>query len=157
MALEGLNLLRDERQLSMINTEANYPDLKLMLDFISTQQPEMLNSAEQREGRLLLPSKTYLVMVKFLMKCFEASQRKRLLEKDLEMSLIEKMGILIEKATVVEGSNELHATASRALVDIASHFPKVFFFFCFVLSHELVFLFFLVCVFGRSRGGINSR
>ncbi|KAF3327246.1 proteasome-associated protein ECM29 isoform X1 [Carex littledalei] len=125
MALEGLNLLKDERQLSMTNTGANYPDLKLMLDFIATQQPELLDSTAQREGRLHFPSKSYLAMVKFLMKCFEASQRKELLEKESEVLLIEKMGILIEKATGVEGSNELHATALRALVDISSHFPKL--------------------------------
>lgn len=141
MALEGLNLLKDERQLSMINTKANYPDLKLMLDFISTQQPEMLDLTEQREGRLLLPSKTYLAMVKFLMKCFEASQREQLLDKESEISLIEKMGILIEKATAVEGSNELHATALRALVDIASRFPKVF--WCHKNSFH--FLFWSMC------------
>ncbi|KAJ3684358.1 hypothetical protein LUZ61_013522 [Rhynchospora tenuis] len=125
MALEGLNLLKDERQLSVTKNEANYPDLKLMLEFISTQQPEMLVSTEQREGRLLLPSKTYLAMIKFLMKCFEARQRKQLLEKESETSLVETMCIMIEKATAVEASNELHATALRALVDIAPHFPKL--------------------------------
>ncbi|VAI29983.1 unnamed protein product [Triticum turgidum subsp. durum] len=71
MALTGLNLLNDERQSPAITVDFNYPDIVEMLNYIYSQQPKLLQSNDQSDGKLLFPSKTFLAMIKFLMKCFE--------------------------------------------------------------------------------------
>ncbi|KAF7058005.1 hypothetical protein CFC21_065146 [Triticum aestivum] len=71
MALTGLNLLNDERQSPAITVDFNYPDIVEMLNYIYSQQPKLLESNDQSDGKLLFPSKTFLAMIKFLMKCFE--------------------------------------------------------------------------------------
>ncbi|KAJ3681025.1 hypothetical protein LUZ60_015514 [Juncus effusus] len=129
MALEGLNLLSNEQTASLTkNNEPKYPNLKDILDFISTQNPELFQSREQNSGKLLFPSKTYLAMVKFLMKCFEANVTKENNENEMDIDIVssvEKICVILEKAMVIDGSVELNSTALRALVDIGSHYPKL--------------------------------
>ncbi|KAF7071734.1 hypothetical protein CFC21_076993 [Triticum aestivum] len=71
MALTGLNLLNDERQSPAMTVDFNYPDIVEMLNYIYSQQPKLLQSNNQSDGKLLFSSKTFLAMIKFLMKCFE--------------------------------------------------------------------------------------
>ncbi|URE19654.1 Proteasome-associated protein ECM29 [Musa troglodytarum] len=127
MALEGLNLMKDQEQTSGVNTDLKYPDLTMMLDYICNQQPKLLDSAEQSEGMLVFPSKAYIVMIKFLMKCFEADFRssKFSFPVDTSSSPVVKLCSILEHAMACEGSAELHATASKALVEIGAHFPEL--------------------------------
>lgn len=147
MALEGLNLMKDQEQTSGVNTDLKYPDLTTMLDYICNQQPKLLDSSEQREGMLFFPSKAYIAMIKFLMKCFEAdfTLSKFSFPVDTSSSPVVKLCSILEHAMACEGSTELHATASKALVEIGAHFPEVkiflhiflflLIFFQFLLSH----------------------
>nr|XP_009410433.1 PREDICTED: proteasome-associated protein ECM29 homolog [Musa acuminata subsp. malaccensis] len=127
MALEGLNLMKDQEQTSGVNTDLKYPDLTTMLDYICNQQPKLLDSAEQREGILFFPSKAYIAMIKFLMKCFEAdfTLSKFSFPVDTSSSPVVKLCSILEHAMACEGSTELHATASKALVEIGAHFPEL--------------------------------
>ncbi|CAL9127672.1 unnamed protein product [Musa textilis] len=127
MALEGLNLMKDQEQTSGVNTDLKYPDLTMMLDYICNQQPKLLDSAEQSEGMLVFPSKAYIAMIKFLMKCFEADFRssKFSFPVDTSSSPVVKLCSILEHAMACEGSAELHATASKALVEIGAHFPEL--------------------------------
>ncbi|CAL9128643.1 uncharacterized protein LOC103992459 [Musa acuminata AAA Group] len=127
MALEGLNLMKDQEQTSGVNTDLKYPDLTTMLDYICNQQPKLLDSAEQREGMLFFPSKAYIAMIKFLMKCFEAdfTLSKFSFPVDTSSSPVVKLCSILEHAMACEGSTELHATASKALVEIGAHFPEL--------------------------------
>ena len=72
MALEGLFLLKDDTRSTTDKSELHYPKLGVMLDYILRQQPELLDSTETREQRLLFRSKTYVVMIRFLLKCFQS-------------------------------------------------------------------------------------
>lgn len=126
MALTGLNLLNDERQSLATNIDFNYPDVVGMLNYIYSQQPQLLHSNDQRDGNLVFPSKTFLAMIKFLMKCFEASDSPNLSQEDPSHSPVAKMCVVLEHAMSYEGSSELHALALKSLVDISSRQPKVF-------------------------------
>ena len=125
MALTGLNLLNDERQSLATNIDFNYPDVVGMLNYIYSQQPQLLHSNNQRDGNLLFPSKTFLAMIKFLMKCFESSDSPNLAQEDPSHSPVAKMCIILENAMSYEGSSELHALALKSLVDLSSRQPKV--------------------------------
>ncbi|KAL6641935.1 hypothetical protein ACP70R_020116 [Stipagrostis hirtigluma subsp. patula] len=125
MALGGLNLLNDERQSSGGSFDINYPDVAEMLDYICRQRPQLLHSDDQRNGKLLFPSKTFLAMIKFLMKCFEASGSPNLVQEDLSHSPVAKMCVILEHAMSYEGSSELHALALKSLVDLSSREPKL--------------------------------
>ncbi|KAF8009272.1 hypothetical protein BT93_J0307 [Corymbia citriodora subsp. variegata] len=98
-----------------------------MLTYILKQRPELLESIETREQKLLFPSETYVAMIKFLLKCFESE--KLLSETDGGpsefSSSVKTMCLLLDHAMAFEGSVELHACASRALVAIGSHAPQV--------------------------------
>lgn len=126
MALTGLNLLNDERQSSATAINFNYPDVAEMINYIYSQQPHLLHSEGQRDGKLLFPSRTFLAMIKFLMKCFEASDNPGLLQDDLSHPPVAKMCVILEHAMSYEGSSELHALALKSLVDMSSHQPKVY-------------------------------
>jgi proteasome component ECM29 len=65
-------------------------------------------------------------MIKFLMKCFEASGSQDLSQEDPSHSPVAKMCVVLEHAMSYEGSSELHALALKSLVDISSRQPKVF-------------------------------
>ncbi|XP_048529330.1 proteasome adapter and scaffold protein ECM29 [Triticum urartu] len=125
MALTGLNLLNDERQSPAITVDFNYPDIVEMLNYIYSQQPKLLESNDQSDGKLLFPSKTFLAMIKFLMKCFEASDIPDLSQEDPSHSPVAKMCVVLEHAMSYEGSSELHALALKSLVDISSRQPKL--------------------------------
>ncbi|XP_030959197.1 proteasome adapter and scaffold protein ECM29 [Quercus lobata] len=127
MALEGLFPDKDEGRIMTQSLDLRYPKLGVMLDYILQQQPKLLESNETREHKLLFPSKTYVAMIKFLLKCFESElELNNSLEGSSEFqSSVEAMCLLLEHAMSFEGSVELHANASKALIDIACHFPKM--------------------------------
>ncbi|CAM0950343.1 unnamed protein product [Alopecurus aequalis] len=125
MALTGLNLLNDERQSSAAAIDFNYPDIAEILDYIYSQEPQLLHSNDHRQGKLLFASKTFLAMIKFLMKCFEASDSPDLSQEDPSHSPVAKMCVVLEHAMSYEGSSELHALALKSLVDISSRQPKL--------------------------------
>lgn len=124
MALEGLHLTKDEEKTSGRNTDLIYPNLSKMVDYICRQQPKLL---KQMEEKLLFPSKTFVAMIKFLMKCFETEYRTNSCQFDVDLSdsPAVTMSVLLENAMSSEGSSELHSTASKALVEIGSHLPEV--------------------------------
>jgi len=124
MALAGLNLLNDGRQSSVGSVDFKYPDVTEMIKYICHQRPQLL-SDDQKNGKLLFPSKTFLSMIKFLMKCFESSDSPNLAQEDLSHSPVAKMCIILENAMSYEGSSELHALALKSLVDLSSRQPKV--------------------------------
>ncbi|XP_073008804.1 uncharacterized protein [Typha latifolia] len=130
MALEGLYLTKDEGQISGQKIDLRYPDLREMLNYICSQQPKLLDSSEHVDGKLLFSSKTSVAMIRFLMKCFEADCR--MCSSDMETESTDifnspavTMCVLLENAMSFEGSTELHATASKSLVEIGSHLPKL--------------------------------
>lgn len=138
MALEGLYLMKDQGQTFGTSADLKYPDLKKMLDYICSHQPKLLDSTELREEKLIFPSNTYVAMIKFLMKCFvaDSSIYNSDVDVDVSCSPVVTMCLLLEHAMAFEGSAELHATALKALVEIGSHLPQVF--FCFGFSAEIL-------------------
>ncbi|BBH02426.1 ARM repeat superfamily protein [Prunus dulcis] len=127
IALEGLLLVKDDGQSMSQKQDLVYPKLGVMLDFILSQQPNLLESAEMREQKLHFPSKTYLVMIEFLLKCFESELEQNISIKGLSdfQSSVEALCLLLEHAMAFEGSVELHARASKALIAIGSCMPKL--------------------------------
>lgn len=127
MALEGLFPVKDEGRIISQNLDIKYPKLGSMLEYILKQQPKFIDSTEMRDQKLLFPSKMYVAMIKFLLKCFELElEQNKALEKSLEfVSSVETLCLLLEHAMAIEGSSELHATASKALITIGSHLPEV--------------------------------
>ncbi|RLN29530.1 hypothetical protein C2845_PM05G06240 [Panicum miliaceum] len=125
MALAGLNLLNDGRQSSAGSVDFKYPVVTEMLNYICHQRPQLLCSDDQTNGKLLFPSKTFLSMIKFLMKCFESSDSPNLVQEDPSHSLVAKMCTILENAMSYEGSSELHALALKSLVDLSSREPKM--------------------------------
>ncbi|CAN6695106.1 unnamed protein product [Malus baccata var. baccata] len=127
IALEGLLLVKDDGKIMSQKQELHYPKLGVMLDYILRQQPNLLDSSEMREQKLHFPSKTYLVMIRFLLKCFDSE-----LEQDSSIkgstdfqSSVEALCLLLEHAMAFEGSVELHAQASKALIVIGSCMPEL--------------------------------
>lgn len=127
MALEGLFPEKDDGRSKSEIPDLPYPKLGDILDYILKQQPKLLDSTEMREQRLVFPSKTYVVMIKFLLKCFESEmeQNKSGEGSSAFWSSEEKMCLLLEHAMAFEGSVELHATASKSLIAIGSCIPEV--------------------------------
>lgn len=121
MAMEGLSLKNQGESVS-----GGYPALRDMLDHICKQQPRLLDSEKMREEKLIFPSRTYLAMIDFLMKCFLADFGQEDSRKADEFPPpVMTLCLLLEHAMAFEGSVELHANASKALVTIGSHFPEV--------------------------------
>ncbi|KAL9248317.1 hypothetical protein vseg_021654 [Gypsophila vaccaria] len=122
MAMQGLIL--DEGKSVSQKIDLTYPRVREMLDYITKHQPKVLECMEMRE-QLLFPSKTYDAMIKFLLKCFEFE----LSQKDSKPAefepTVDMLCLLIEHAMAVEGSVELHANASKALILIATYFPEL--------------------------------
>ncbi|KAK9274184.1 hypothetical protein L1049_018998 [Liquidambar formosana] len=127
MALEGLVLVKDEWRTMNQNLDLKYPKLGDMINYILKQQPKLLDSTDTREQKLLFPSKMYVVMIKFLLKCFEGEleQNNSLGRASEFQSSVETMCLLLEHAMAFEGSVELHANASKALIAIGSHIPEM--------------------------------
>ncbi|XP_024961967.1 proteasome adapter and scaffold protein ECM29 isoform X1 [Cynara cardunculus var. scolymus] len=126
MALEGLFLGKDQGR-SGENLNLKYPKLTDMLEYILRRQPQLLESSDIREERLLFPSQTYVAIIRFLLQCFEADVNQKIAtERTPEFwSSLGNMCLLLEHAMAYEGSVELHATASKALIKIGSHFPEM--------------------------------
>ncbi|XP_044479857.1 proteasome adapter and scaffold protein ECM29-like [Mangifera indica] len=127
MAIEGLFPGKDEERTISQNLDLKYPKLGSMLDYILEQQPELVHLTEMREHTLLFPTKMYVAMIQFLLKCFEweLEQDKTLKCSSEFLSSVEKMFLLLEHAMAVVGSVELHSTASNALITIGSHLQEI--------------------------------
>ncbi|KAF8017205.1 hypothetical protein BT93_H2408 [Corymbia citriodora subsp. variegata] len=127
MALEGLFPRNDNGQPTHHDISLKYPKLGDTLTYILKQRPEVLESTETREQGLLFPSETYAAMIEFLLKCFESEK----LPSEIDggpsefSSSVKNMCLLLDHAMVFEGSDKLHACASRALLAIGSHTPQV--------------------------------
>lgn len=126
MALEGLfpgDKLRNSVSQSI---SIEYPKLSSMLACILEQQPMILHSTSVGDTKLLFQSKTYVVMVKFLLKCFETEAAQPNSSDESEfLNSVERLCLLLENAMTYEGSVELHASASKALITLGSRFPQV--------------------------------
>lgn len=123
MATHGL-FPNEGRSISQ-KIDLKYPKVGDMLDYIIKRQPKVTESTEMREHQLLFPSKTYDVMIKCLLKCFESEMAQNDLRTPEFQPTVEGLCLLIEHAMAVEGSAELHANASKALVVIASYFSEM--------------------------------
>uniref|UniRef100_A0A7N0UGU9 Proteasome-associated protein ECM29 homolog n=1 Tax=Kalanchoe fedtschenkoi TaxID=63787 RepID=A0A7N0UGU9_KALFE len=123
MALDGLFLRQDEAE----NADVQYPKLRDMLDFIVKQQPKLLDPTDHRDLNLLFPSKTYVVMIKFLLRCFEEELREKSFSKVAPefLSSVGTLSLLLEHAMAFEGSIELHGDATKALIVVASNLPEM--------------------------------
>lgn len=126
MALEGLFPGEKLRNSVSQSISIDYPKLSDMLAYILEQQPAILHSTGVGDTKLLFQSKTYVVMVKFLLKCFETeASQPNLPEESGFLNSVERLCLLLENAMTYEGSVELHASASKALITLGSHFPQV--------------------------------
>lgn len=124
MAIQSL--FPDEGRSISHKIDLKYPRVQDMLDCIAKHQPKVLEFAEvEMREQLLFPSKTYDAMIKFLLKCFESD----MLQDDSKSAefqpTVDALCLLIEHAMAVEGSAELHANASKALIEIATYFPEM--------------------------------
>ncbi|KAK9123336.1 hypothetical protein Sjap_012938 [Stephania japonica] len=126
MALDGLFPMKEDWRMVKRKIGLKYPKFGDMLDYICKQQPKLLDSAVEGEGKVLFPSKTYVAMIRFLLNILELQFEKD--ESTSKPSEFEKsvqtMCLLLEHAMAFEGSVELHATASKALISISSHMPE---------------------------------
>ncbi|KAL8545025.1 hypothetical protein ACS0TY_005289 [Phlomoides rotata] len=126
MALEGLFPGEAQRNSPSQSISVVYPKLSEMLTYILEQQPAILESTGVGDIKLLFPSKTYVAMVKFLLKCFETEAAQTDLAEDSDyVHTAESLCVLLEHAMTYEGSVELHASASKALITLGSHFPQM--------------------------------
>ncbi|CAN6443404.1 unnamed protein product [Victoria cruziana] len=127
LALEGLHLTKDHDQDSNCQSGFKYPKLNDMLNYICNQQPKVLDSPDSREGSLLFPARTYVAMIKFLLKLFNVEYDHILLSGETSefCSSFNTMFLLLEHALVYGGSAELHAIATKGLVTIGSRFPQM--------------------------------
>ena len=143
MALEGLFPVNDPGQTMSKSVDLKYPRMADILDYILKQQPKLLNSAEIREEKLLFPSQMYLPMIRFLLKCFEVDvEQSGSMERTSEYrSSIENICLLLEHAMAFEGSVELHASASKALITVGSCAQEVisFYYLCFFIHYSFFF------------------
>ncbi|PRQ32931.1 putative proteasome component Ecm29 [Rosa chinensis] len=128
IAFEGLFPMKDDgSSMSEQIQELHYPKLGDMLDYILSHRPNLSEPAEMREQKLQFPSKTYLVIIEFLLKCFESElEHNNSIKGSTQFhSSVEAMCLLLEHAMAYEGSVELHAKASNALIAIGSHIPEL--------------------------------
>ncbi|KAG6414017.1 hypothetical protein SASPL_126733 [Salvia splendens] len=126
MALEGLFPGDKLRNSVLQSISIEYPKLSNMLACILEQQPMILHSTSVGDTKLLFQSKTYVVMVKFLLKCFETEAAQPSLSDDSGfINSVERLCLLLENAMTYEGSVELHASASKALITLGSQFPQM--------------------------------
>lgn len=132
MALEGLfpqkQVDRTVNQSSQ-SVPDNYPPLKEMLDYISKYQPQVLEVSEIGERKLLFPPKMYVAMIRFLQKCYEADCHQASLaargNSPQHADSVILLCLLLEHAMAYEGSVELHAIASKGLLNVASRHPQM--------------------------------
>ncbi|KAK6164025.1 hypothetical protein DH2020_000889 [Rehmannia glutinosa] len=126
MALEGLFPGEEQSRTVSQSISPEYPKLSEMLAYILEQQPAILDSSGTGDIKLLFPSKTYVAMIKFLLKCFETEVAQTNSAEDSEfLHSVERLCLLLDYAMTYEGSVELHASASKALITLGSHFPQM--------------------------------
>ncbi|KAL3828680.1 hypothetical protein ACJIZ3_017482 [Penstemon smallii] len=126
MALEGLFPGEEQRKTVLQGISAEYPKLSDMLTYVLKQQPAILDSSGIGDTKLIFPSKTYVAMIKFLLKCFESEVSQVNLTEDSEfLHSVETLCLLLEHAMAYGGSVELHASASRAIITLGSYFPQM--------------------------------
>ncbi|GAB2277082.1 hypothetical protein Dimus_011791 [Dionaea muscipula] len=125
IAIEGLFPAEGRFPLSSQKMDIKYPNVGDMLGYIVKQNPGILVSTEMREQKLLFPSKSYVAMIKFLLKCVEAELEQNGLRTSEVQPSLGNICLLLEHTLAVEGSVELHAEASKALVVMGSHFPEM--------------------------------
>ncbi|XP_075078275.1 uncharacterized protein LOC107799855 isoform X1 [Nicotiana tabacum] len=126
IALEGLFPDEDQRKAVSKSLNLKYPKFSDMLAYIIQQQPAVLDSASVGGPKLHFPSKAYVAMIKFLLRCFEADMKQNNLVEGADFSVaVERLCLLLEHAMAHEGSVDLHANASKALISIGSHIPQV--------------------------------
>ncbi|CAH2033513.1 unnamed protein product [Thlaspi arvense] len=138
LALEGL-FLKEEARSIVSNHDHKYPKFVEMLEYILKQQPKLLDSSEMRGQKLLFPSQVYVVMIKFLVKCFELQMEEintQAVGTDLLYSA-QRLCLLLEHSLAFEGSAELHACASKALISVGSYLPEMVEVYC---SKKIVWL-----------------
>ncbi|KAF3545684.1 hypothetical protein DY000_02010565 [Brassica cretica] len=138
LALEGL-FLKEEGRSIVSNHDHKYPKFVEMLEYILKQQPKLLDSSEMRSQKLLFPSQVYVVMIKFLVKCFELQMEEintQAVGTEF-LSSAQRMCLLLEHSLAFEGSAELHACASKALVSVGSYLPEMVEVYC---SQKVVWL-----------------
>ncbi|KAL3683346.1 hypothetical protein R1sor_001368 [Riccia sorocarpa] len=106
--------------------EVVYPSLKQMLDYIYQQQDRIRSPAPLGERLLLFPSKTYVAMIEFLKKCFEAEGKHMLTGASSEeaLSVKEAFRLLLEHGMAHDGTVELHVMASNGLLELAASDPE---------------------------------
>ncbi|KAL1208896.1 hypothetical protein V5N11_010573 [Cardamine amara subsp. amara] len=131
LALDGL-FLKDEGRSIVTNHDYKYPKFVEMLEYILKQQPKLLDSSEMRGQKLLFPSQVYLVMIKFLVKCFELEMEEsnaQTVGTEL-LNSAQKMCLVLEHSLAFDGSAELHACASKAFVSVGSYLPEMVEVYC---------------------------
>ncbi|CAI9106154.1 OLC1v1005230C2 [Oldenlandia corymbosa var. corymbosa] len=122
MAVEGLFPGEDPRRTLNSQSNLKYPKLEQMLDCILNEHPALAVS----DGKLLFLSATYVAMIKFLLKCFEIDVKQyKTFEYSKFLESVDKLCILLEHAMAHDGSVEVHADASKALITLSSHVPQV--------------------------------
>ncbi|EPS65152.1 hypothetical protein M569_09623, partial [Genlisea aurea] len=123
MSLEGLFPGEVHTSATVISPE--YPKLSDMLHYIGDQQPAIFDYSGPGDEEIF-PSKTLLVMIKFLLRCFEAEAGRT--EPTMAPEIlqpIERFCLLLEHALTQKGSAELTALASKALITVAAHLPQM--------------------------------
>ncbi|KAL6524314.1 hypothetical protein OROGR_016748 [Orobanche gracilis] len=126
MALEGLFPGEDQGRICSQSLSDDYPELSNMLAYILEQQPAILDSSGMGDIKLLFPSKTYVAMINFLLKCFEAEVAQANMDANPEfLHSVERLCLLLEHGMTYEGSVELHASASKALITLGSQCPRM--------------------------------
>ncbi|KAG6544513.1 hypothetical protein Mapa_014151 [Marchantia paleacea] len=109
--------------------EAAYPSLKHMLDYIYQQQDRIRSPAPMGERLLLFSAKTFVAMIEFLKKCFEAECNEpqtgaKNEEASSDISAKEAFRLLLEHGMAHDGTVELHVMASNGLLELAAIDPE---------------------------------
>ncbi|GLJ38855.1 hypothetical protein SUGI_0791890 [Cryptomeria japonica] len=133
MALEGLFPRKQVDRVvnqSSQSVEEKFPPLKEMTDYICKYEPKVQAPVAVGERNLLFPTAMYVAMIRFLLKCYEAECGQALLEDNKRVipqndATVMSFCLLLEHAMAYEGSVELHATASKGLLSVASHNQQI--------------------------------
>lgn len=126
MASEGLFPGEVNGKSVSVDINLEYPNLSAMLHFIEGNNPLVRDTAQSGDTTLLLESSTYVVMIKFLMKCFEADAQQRHLVEDSDfLDSVDKLLWLLEHAMDYQGSVKLHSDTTKAFITVAASVPQV--------------------------------
>lgn len=124
MAQQGLASPKNDKAGVELRT-ATYPSLGEMMGYICQQQPRVVSSAPIGEQLLLFPAKTFVAMIEFLQRCFEAEQNRSLgnVNSESQSSSIagkDAFRLLLEHGMAHDGTVELHTIASKGLLGLAT-------------------------------------